>query len=39
MKKKLNQFETIKLNEKYSAIFQNKLPHKLKDSKSLKIPC
>lgn len=38
-KRKLTHFETIKLNEEYSVILQNKLPHKLQDPRSLKIPC
>ncbi|XP_022880987.1 uncharacterized protein LOC111398300 [Olea europaea var. sylvestris] len=37
-KRRLTNFETIKLNEECSAILQNKLPHKLRDPGSLKIP-
>lgn len=37
-KRKLTEFGIIKLNEKCSAILQNKLPSKLKDPGSLKIP-
>ncbi|XP_022874221.1 uncharacterized protein LOC111393052 [Olea europaea var. sylvestris] len=38
-KKRLIDFETIKLNEECSAILQNKLHPKLQDPRSLKIPC
>ncbi|XP_022880935.1 uncharacterized protein LOC111398241 [Olea europaea var. sylvestris] len=38
-KRRHTDFETIKLNEEYSAILQNKLPPKLQDPRSLKIPC
>lgn len=38
-KRKLEEFETIKLNEECYAIFQNKLPPKLKNSGSFTIPC
>ncbi|XP_022843424.1 uncharacterized protein LOC111366979 [Olea europaea var. sylvestris] len=38
-KRRLIDFETIKLNEECSAILQNKLPPKLQDPGSLKIPC
>ena len=38
-KRKLNDHETVMLNEKCSAILQNKLPPKLKDPKSFTIPC
>ncbi|XP_022893979.1 uncharacterized protein LOC111408456 [Olea europaea var. sylvestris] len=37
-KRMLTDFETIKLNEECSAILQNKLPPKLQDPGSLKIP-
>ncbi|XP_022872848.1 uncharacterized protein LOC111391815 [Olea europaea var. sylvestris] len=36
---RITDFETIKLNEECSAIPQNKLPPKLQDPESLKIPC
>ena len=38
-KKKLEDYETIKLNEECSAIILNKLPPKLKDPRSFTIPC
>ncbi|XP_073041779.1 uncharacterized protein [Primulina eburnea] len=38
-KKKLVDFETVKLSEECSAILQNKLPPKLKDPGSFSIPC
>ncbi|XP_022866253.1 uncharacterized protein LOC111386055 [Olea europaea var. sylvestris] len=38
-KRRLIDFETIKLNEEYSAILQNKLPLELQHPGSLKIPC
>ncbi|XP_022865364.1 uncharacterized protein LOC111385219 [Olea europaea var. sylvestris] len=38
-KKRLTDFKTIKLNEECSAILHNKLPPKLQDPGSLKIPC
>ncbi|XP_073277685.1 uncharacterized protein [Primulina huaijiensis] len=38
-KRKLVDFETVKLSEKCSAILQNKLPPKLKDPGSFSIPC
>ncbi|XP_010256221.1 PREDICTED: uncharacterized protein LOC104596664 [Nelumbo nucifera] len=38
-KRKLEEFEMVKLNEEYSAILQNKLPPKLKDPGSFSIPC
>jgi len=38
-KRKLEDHETIMLNEEYSAILLNKLPPKLKDPESFTIPC
>ncbi|XP_075515330.1 uncharacterized protein LOC142549969 [Primulina tabacum] len=38
-KRKLVDFETVKLSEKCYAILQNKLPPKLKDPGSFSIPC
>jgi len=38
-KRKLNDHETIMLNEECSAILLNKLPPKLKDPESFTIPC
>ena len=38
-KRKLVEFETIKLSEECSSIVQNKLPQKLKDLGSFIIPC
>ncbi|GKU88727.1 hypothetical protein SLEP1_g2957 [Rubroshorea leprosula] len=38
-KRKLEEFEMVKLNEECSAILQNKLPPKLKDPGSFSIPC
>jgi len=38
-KRKLNDHETIMLNEECSAILLNKLPPKLKDPGSFTIPC
>ncbi|XP_052203119.1 uncharacterized protein LOC127808586 [Diospyros lotus] len=38
-KRKLAEFETVKLSEECSAIVQNKLPQKLKDPGSFTIPC
>ncbi|XP_010245491.1 PREDICTED: uncharacterized protein LOC104589022 [Nelumbo nucifera] len=38
-KRKLEEFEMVKLNEEYSTILQNKLPPKLKDPRSFSIPC
>ncbi|XP_052172200.1 uncharacterized protein LOC127788130 [Diospyros lotus] len=38
-KRKLEEFEIVKLNEECSAILQNKLPPKLKDQGSFSIPC
>ena len=37
--KKLEEFETITLNKKYSALITNKQPSKLRHSQSLIIPC
>ncbi|XP_075483622.1 uncharacterized protein LOC142523776 [Primulina tabacum] len=38
-KRKLQEFETVKLTEECSAILQKKLPQKLKDPGSFNIPC
>ncbi|XP_073304149.1 uncharacterized protein [Primulina huaijiensis] len=38
-KRKLQEFETVKLTEECSAILQKKLPQKLKDPGSFTIPC
>ena len=38
-KRKLEDFETVKLNEECSAILLNKLPQKLKDPGSFTISC
>lgn len=38
-KKKLEEFETVKLTEECSVILQKKLPLKLKDPGSFTIPC
>ncbi|XP_073061857.1 uncharacterized protein [Primulina eburnea] len=38
-KRKLREFETVKLTEECSAILQKKLPQKLKDPGSFTIPC
>ncbi|XP_073051249.1 uncharacterized protein [Primulina eburnea] len=38
-KRKLHEFETVKLTEECSAILQRKLPQKLKDLGSFTIPC
>ena len=38
-KRKLEDFETVRLNEECSTIVLNKLPSKLKDSGSFTIPC
>ena len=38
-KRKLDDYETIKLNEECSTIIQKKLPPKLKDPESFTIPC
>ena len=38
-KRKLEEYETVKLTEEYSAILQRKLPQKLKDPGSFTIPC
>ena len=38
-KRRLEDFETVKVNEECSAIIQNKLPPKLKDPRSFTIPC
>ncbi|XP_075500169.1 uncharacterized protein LOC142538756 [Primulina tabacum] len=38
-KRKLQEFETVKLTEECSAILQKKLPQKLKDLGSFTIPC
>ena len=38
-KRKLEDFETVKLNEECSAILLSKLPRKLKDPGSFTIPC
>ncbi|XP_052181094.1 uncharacterized protein LOC127794196 [Diospyros lotus] len=38
-KRKLEEFEMVKLNEECSTILQNKLPPKLKDPGSFSIPC
>ncbi|XP_073057423.1 uncharacterized protein [Primulina eburnea] len=38
-KRKLVEFETVKLSEECYAILQNKLPSKLKDPGSFSIPC
>lgn len=39
MKRRLEDFETVKLAEECSAILQKKLPKKLKDPGSFTIPC
>ena len=38
-KKRLEEFETVKLSEECSAILQKKLPKKLKDPGSFTLPC
>ncbi|XP_075475578.1 uncharacterized protein LOC142506338 [Primulina tabacum] len=38
-KRKLQEFETVKLTEECSVILQRKLPQKLKDPGSLHVPC
>jgi len=38
-KRKLREYETIKLNEECNAILHNKLPPKLTDKGSFNIPC
>ncbi|XP_073137420.1 uncharacterized protein [Henckelia pumila] len=38
-KRKLKEFEMVKLTEEYNAILQKKLPQKLKDPGSFTIPC
>ena len=38
-KRKLKDYETVRLNEECSAIIQMKLPPKLKDLESFTIPC
>ena len=38
-KRRLDEFETIALTKESSAIFQNKIPPKLKDLGSFTIPC
>ena len=38
-KRKLEDYETVRLNEECSAIIQRKLPPKLKDPGSFTIPC
>ena len=38
-KRKLDDYETVKLNEECSAIIQRKLPPKIKDLRSFTIPC
>lgn len=38
-KRKLEEFETVKLTEECSVILQKKLPQKLKDPDSFNIPC
>ncbi|PNX82945.1 hypothetical protein L195_g038982, partial [Trifolium pratense] len=38
-KRKLDEDSTVALTEEYSAIFQNKMPPKLKDPRSFSIPC
>ena len=38
-KRKLEDFETVRLNEECSTILLNKIPSKLKDSGSFTIPC
>ncbi|XP_022893877.1 uncharacterized protein LOC111408340 [Olea europaea var. sylvestris] len=38
-KRKLGEFESVKLTEECSTILQKKLPHKLKDPGSFNIPC
>ena len=38
-KRRFKEFETVKLTEECSAIFQRKLPQKLKDPRSFTIPC
>lgn len=38
-KKKLQEYETVKLTEKCSVILYKKLPYKLKDPGSFTIPC
>ena len=38
-KRKLEDFETVKLKEECSAILLNKIPQKLKDPESFTIPC
>ncbi|XP_068648802.1 uncharacterized protein [Aristolochia californica] len=38
-KRRLEDFETVKLSEECSAILQKKLPQKLKDPRSFTLPC
>ena len=38
-KRKLEDYDTMKLNEECSAILQNKFPPKLKNPRSFTIPC
>ena len=38
-KRKLEDYEIVKINEECLAIIQNKLPPKLKDPRSFTIPC
>ena len=38
-KTRLEEFETVKLSEEWSAILQKKLPQKLKDLGSFTLPC
>ena len=38
-KQKWEDYETIPINEECSAVIQNKLPQKLKDPRSITIPC
>ena len=38
-KRKLEDFETVKLNEECSTILLNNLPQKLKDPRRFTIPC
>ena len=37
--KRLKEFKTITLNDEFSALITNKLPLKLRHSRSLTIPC
>ena len=38
-KRRLEEFETVKLSKECSAILQKKLPQKLKDPGSFTLPC